>query len=80
MAADLQKRRTGTDTSMGRATYVNRILPVNLRWISSIFRGWVRHRTTVPFNRWPEDSCSFPRKTMKSFSRLYQGSLAHNAS
>ena len=53
-----------------RLTYVNLIVPVNLRWTSSIFRDDGKHKTTMPFNNWPEDSCSFPRKTMKSLSRL----------
>lgn len=59
---------------MGK-THAMRKVPVSLRWTSSTFKGAGRHNTTTPFSNWPDDSCSLPRKTMKSLSRLLDVSL-----
>lgn len=32
-----------------------------------------RHRTRTPLRSWPVDSCSVPRKTIKSLSNLVWG-------
>jgi hypothetical protein len=39
----------------------------------STFSGADKQHTTVPLRICPADSCSFPVKTMKSFSRLLPG-------
>ena len=50
----------------------SRKVPVRRSLICSHLSGCERQRTTTPLMSWPADSCSLPRKTIKSFSRLAQ--------
>ena len=49
---------------------MNRCVPISLRWMSSTLIGAGTQMATTPFSSCPDDSCSFPRKTRKSFSNL----------